>query len=148
MKKDLKPLKEWICDKCGEIVSNDPDCGYVLAYYEPGTGKYRKFSIIHKNKCDDGHKCGSWALEDFSSRDGLSLLLELLHPGPIVHSEFCSIAPERMGAFVDLARRLFVPYYEEARQFFNTTSDEGNGFEEYTQEGLKRIIEEGQKHER
>lgn len=149
MKATLKPQKEWICDRCGGIVTNAPGDGYVLLCREPeGNGPYLRFSIVHKDEITSTDAFqDSWALEDVTGEDGISRLLSLLDDGPLMKSRNVSVSAEGMPAFVDLMRRLFVPHYEESRQYFGSTSYDCNGLSEYSQMGLKRIIEEGRRTE-
>jgi hypothetical protein len=58
----MEPLKEWICDKCGEIV--DRSNGYVIWRNDENLLDY-DFRIIHQSKCDDNEFPSSNDINDF-----------------------------------------------------------------------------------
>ena len=114
----LKPLEQWICDVCGEIIEC-PEEGYVVWSVDTDLRSH-SFKIIHQGKCDDRHTDSSIALPDLLGLNGMSQLLALITVGPLKQ-------PERFGGntgvkdleeYVDLFRRLQVPHYEAARQRF------------------------------
>jgi hypothetical protein len=132
----LMPLKQWICDTCGEIIES-PEHGW-LEWRQDENHKAFDFNIVHHiehspRKLGGGDcypfKDLSSHLDRYVGEDGLPHLLCLL-------DEDIHINP------VD---GLQVPYYEEARQYFHRASQDGY-FDGawgsiFTPEKLKSIIE-------
>lgn len=83
MHKNLKPLEEFICDVCGEII-NSPKEGYVIWRSDRDHDRLQyDFKIIHQMICDD-RSCGnSMPLKKFLGVDGLSYLLAFYSLGPL-----------------------------------------------------------------
>ena len=155
MHKNLKPLEEFICDVCGEII-NSPKEGYVIWRSDRDHDRLQyDFKIIHQMICDD-RSCGnSMPLKKFLGVDGLSYLLAFYSLGPLktfpLPNEFRS--KNRIfnnDEFIDFIRRVQIPYYEEARQYFNKREvledySDSNEYYPYLPHILKKIIEENQK---
>ncbi|SRR5712691_9830357 len=120
-----QPLTEWSCDTCGGPVT-DPD-GALVVWRETRERTFRDFRIVHKSpspapgsgcapSARSGYAC-SLELGQFLGADGLTMLLSWLSTGPLISGD-PQIAPGDLGAFVDLVRRVQVPYYEEGRRRF------------------------------
>ncbi|HLP81974.1 MAG TPA: hypothetical protein VK141_08330 [Nitrosomonas sp.] len=141
----LKPLEQWICDHCGDIIES-PEQGYVIWRHDE---QHREcdFQIIHQEKCDNRAFPSSAAVEDFLGEAGLNYLLSFLSIGQIK-----VLLGQRNGAsirdiheFVDFFRRMQTPYYEEARTKFSNNDlleyfSDSNEVYPYQSEILKRII--------
>lgn len=120
----LKPLQQWICDVCGDVIEKADD-GYVIWKDDDQDGPY-DFKVIHHPKCD--HHLPNYplsrAVRDFLGVEGLTRMLSFLSGGPIRKK----LSPgDKYGVrdsdeFVDLVRRFQIPFYEEARVRF-TDSD-------------------------
>ncbi|RKY37458.1 MAG: hypothetical protein DRP78_01105, partial [Candidatus Omnitrophota bacterium] len=95
----LKPLQEWICDTCGEIIRSPHD-GYV-EWLSNNDKQQRGFRIVHHARCSPKYPSGdcykyinkhpnhdSLALEDFVSINGLILLLDSLDKGSYHDPDF------------------------------------------------------------
>lgn len=109
-------IRTWRCDNCGGAVSVDD--GYVIWN---SRGKNRDFRIVHQSKCDDKSLDSSMALSEFVGVDGIASLLSLLTVGPLAHVPEGG-SPDKdisLSDFADLFRRLHVPHYERARQYFD-----------------------------
>lgn len=142
----LKPLKEWICDVCGDIVTVED--GYIIWRHTEDLMSEFDFKIIHQGKCDIQHYPSSGALKDFLGTDGLIKLTSFLSHGPIIYNNGMLAQPKikDIGHFIDFLRRVQVPYYEEARirfknrELLNDLSD-ANEVYPYLEENLRAIIE-------
>ena len=117
----LKPLEEWICDRCGEVIESAQD-GYMIWKRDGGAG--HSFKIIHHVRCDAHDHSSSLPLRTLVGPSGLSHLLSLMTYGPVKNNlgERTSGGPSNPDEFADLIRRLHVPYYEEARQSFSNSN--------------------------
>lgn len=142
----LKPLEQWICDICGKVIEKPKD-GYVIWKHDQNLRDY-DFKIIHHIKCDNNEYPSSIDLESFIGENGRSVLLSLLSVGPIKinigQSSRSNI--KDLDEFVDLFRRLHLPYYEEARIKFRNSEllkdySDANEYFPYRSKKLKKIIE-------
>ena len=141
----MKVLQEWVCDVCGKII-NEPEDGYII--WKSNDDKFYDFRIIHQGICDNREYTQSAPLTDHLGADGLIVLTAFLSAGELkVRSgsgNCCEVT--NFDEFVDLFRRLQVPYYEEARIKFSNTEvirrlDDMTEVGPYTEEYLKKIIE-------
>lgn len=145
----LKPLKEWYCDKCGEIVTEEE--GYIEWFSESaakGRPQASEFKIVHnKSQCKihSDKLQNTLPITSFLGPDGLVRLFSFLDIGPIVDKENSGSKIKNMREFVELMRRLHIPHYEEARfNLENAFNDGSLGTPSeiyiYSQEALKYII--------
>lgn len=108
----------WRCDGCGTAVAAD---GGVLAFRTQEESPYAAggFQILHGTCLPaTGTPVGTVGLAACVNRDGLSLLLAFLSAGP-GRADEPGPALQDLDEFVDLVRRLHVPYYEPARTRFD-----------------------------
>ena len=143
----LEPLKQWICDSCGDVIMR-PDDGYVIWAHDSDLCNYG-FKIIHnKAQCDNDHFSESLPLKSFLGLEGLNKLLSHLSLG-VIKSNLGETSWNQIKDFdeyVDFFRRVQTPYYEEARTKF-TNQDLLNNFSDsnevapYQIKDLKYIIE-------
>ena len=147
----MQPLTHWFCDTCGKAISLTPsDTGWI-EWLELDTGKPREFRICHNGMCArHGRKpeCCDRDLSHFVGPTGKAYLLSMLYAGPTINWNGPQLErlPE-MISFTDLFRRLHIPYYEEARIYFDEARSDGffeghNEFTVYSQPNLINIIEE------
>lgn len=111
------PLSSWTCDVCGDTIHKVED-GYLI-WKNGDDMRAHGFKIIHRGQCDQKDHACSGALADFTGPAGLSVLLSHLSMGPLAAARgasHCDVG--NLDEFVDLVRRLHVPYYEQARQRF------------------------------
>lgn len=145
----LKPLEQWICDSCGEIIEDIKD-GWLEWVHEMGQ-RARDFHIVHRaDRCfhhTHAHGRSDNHLEYFVGPDGLAYLLAILAPGPRFKPGEKEADVEDVPELIDIIRRLHTPLYEEAQQYWRAA--EADGFIEganevalYTQGSLKRLISE------
>lgn len=153
----LIPLKQWICDTCGEIIEL-PEHGW-LEWRQDENLKAFDFRIVHhklyspRRPGDDCYRSDNSHnhLDDYVGEDGLPHLLCLLYGGihidPDLGRHSCpDVNVKDIREWMELIRRLQVTYYEEARQYFDRASEDGH-FEGvcgniFRPEELKYIIEE------
>lgn len=154
----LELLKQWVCDVCGKIIEK-PEDGYVQ-FHKDNNGKYDDFIIVHhllasprKNISQNG--CYIYDLdldlESFLGEKGIGYLLSFLDPGPYHVPDFKSRV-SNIRKWVELMRRLHVPYYEEARLYWNRASADGYFYDSneiyiYSPENLKDMIEHYEKED-
>ena len=118
----------WLCDICGEQI---PSSGVGLVILRDSNQRpMHDFMIVHKTidpwRCWDlaeaaGYRA-SVELNGCIGVAGLTNLLSWLSWGPVDAASqgrhHSHVAPEDLDDYVDLVRRLQVPYYEEARRRF------------------------------
>lgn len=145
------PLTLWYCDECrqpitdvysGTVCWEDPseinsDSGR-LEYDFPA-----KYVIVHKVRCDDlRERTSSHDLNYMVGPLGMQWWAYFLWRGPMSEPmQFVQgINPKPV---MDLFYRLFIPYYEQARQHFNSqyAREVLDGGTIYSESELKGIIE-------
>lgn len=115
----LKPLEQWYCDVCGEVIERPRD-GYVLWKQDDKLQVY-DFTIIHKGKCDQKNYPCSMDVETFLGAEGFVYLTAFLSLGPIKVAAGSKWAKAfDMDEFVDFMRRMQTPYYEDARRLYDS----------------------------
>lgn len=159
----LEPLKQFYCDECGEIIESPKD-GFVewLQIYDEETGKITVsgFRIIHRSVkspfiSTSKEGCYKYGDNDYRMDNELTHTLKLSHQ--LIYSYldlgFVHDAEGKIGSrvvdyksFVDFAKRLTIPYYEEARKYFTNALQDGqfsdsNEIGLFSEETLKSIIE-------
>lgn len=154
----LKPLEQFICDKCKEVIDN-PNDGYVEFLSNQENQNDKKiltrsgFKIVHHGKekrcqyfTSDKRK-KTLPLRDFLDENkNQSILLSFLDEGEYVASEALEVRIKDLREFTELARRTSIPYYEEARIYFEQAKSNGDfygvdGYTAYWVTRLKEIIE-------
>lgn len=139
----LRPLKKWFCDTCNEVIES-PEEAFII--WESQDELDTDFRIIHGGRCDDRSLTSSTPLTDYLGPDGLSNMLSSLSAGPIKNTQGersdCDV---NLDAFIDLIRRLHLPYYEEARRLFRTEeclrdNADSNEFSPYCVAELRETI--------
>ena len=115
-------LTKWQCDKCGRPVNNKNGWVEWEADFDFAP---RNFHIVHNNQPCYFHDASSFRkdchIQDFLGPEGAYHLHALLQPPRFFVNNFAGgnwQAPD-LGEFYELYRRLQVPYYEEARPYFN-----------------------------
>lgn len=138
---ELIPLKQWYCDKCGEIIDKEED-GWLEWYHEYDDDMvYRSdqgFRIVHHDKrCMYNSRAmhnankgvSDMHLEDFTGPNGLANLLSS------IELEKCKDNKE----LIEIIKRLHLPYYEEARRYHDKA--EMNGFFDGENEVTRSLVE-------
>lgn len=149
----LEPLKQWFCDTCGEIIEK-PEDGY-LQWRRNSDFKIEDFVIVHhkvasplnhdKDGCYKRHYNSDNSLVEFLGDRGLVNLHSLADPGPYHMPEFDMFVND-VRKWLEIYKRLHLPYYEEARQYWDRAINDGyfgdsNEIYIYLPNNLKRMID-------
>lgn len=154
----LKPLEQWICDDCGELIESH-DKGIVVWQQDFQTEVYLHwgYRVIHKRgqpnqEGCDGPAYRGWPWLDIGNLtgiEGLTRILAMQTLGPLKEKLEgpCKIGPKHSGELVDLIRRMQTPYYEEARTRFNNRDlmdwfSDNNEVAPYLPETLQQMIKD------
>jgi len=143
----LKPLEQWVCDVCGEVIEK-PEDGYVV-WNDDSEYRYFDFTVIHQGRCDNDKLPNSLPVKDFLGEFGLTVLMSKLSLGPVINRNRETSGLGRVkdvDQFVDFFRRMQVPYYEEARRYFGDPDfledyHDVNEVALYQPHVLRRIVE-------
>jgi len=155
----MEPLKQFICDECGEIIER-PEEGFVEWIRDEVDGRQQAcgFRIVHHYKYSPlkGKKkdaCYKYGDHDGRSDDHLNHILDMknqfilsfLDLGYFHSTEGNSCLITDFKEFADFARRLTIPYYEQARLSFDKAMSDGdsdcNPYLIFREDTLKRMIE-------
>jgi len=139
---ELEPLKQWICDECHQRI-DDPDRGH-MEWIVDQRDRAAGFRIVHQGRSWPGPVRGEPSasvldcrrytqhfgrhdldLTQFLGTDGLVEMLALLDPGPHHQPDFNGPHVRNVREFVEVVRRLHVPYYEEARLYWDRARRDG-----------------------
>ena len=143
----LKPLKQWICDECQQVIEK-PEDGYVF-WKSNDEFRPHSFKIIHQIRCyNDKYDRydNSLPVTELLGIDGMQWFLSMLSNGVLRNNtgETNIRPPVDLNSFVDFFRRLQTPNYEEARTKFRDPEvleyDDYGLVTPYRQENLKKII--------
>jgi hypothetical protein len=122
----LLPLHQFKCDACGQIIER-PDAGWVEWLAGPTRGtKAHGFRIVHNsNRCQypSRGQVHDIHLVHLLGPDGLAALLVLLAPDGQMGNREEGVAS--LYEWGELVRRLHVPHYEEARQYWADAEADG-----------------------
>ncbi|MCK5472212.1 hypothetical protein KAI54_03425 [Candidatus Gracilibacteria bacterium] len=130
---------QWICDTCGEVI-NAASEGYVEWINEEvdGETQCRDFHIVHQKVFSprkNEHGCyqhgeelgrSDLPLENFMGGIGIAQLLSFIDLGEIIDPD--NEHDPRINNFREYAeifRRLHLPFYEEARLYFEMAKKDG-----------------------
>jgi hypothetical protein len=153
----LKPLEQFVCDTCGEII-HSPDEGYVEWIEDLQDRPARGFRIVHharKSPRSPGGKCYQYeqvegrsdlSLRDFVGPRGVVTLLAFIDAGEI-DPNYSGPQVRDLREWTELARRLLIPYYEEARLHWGDARESGffagaNEVSPYMPEHLQALIDQ------
>ena len=158
----LEPLKQWICDSCSGIIESRED-GWVEFLTENAPQNqgfprslYYGFIITHDDqtsplkplKCEYSRNKGSGSqrIDVFFKEAGYVHLLSFLDLGKYANKKYEGPQVKDIREFVDFMKRLTVPYYEEARQYFDQANKDVEFHERlnvgiYGPEFLKNVIQ-------
>ena len=149
----LKPLKEFICDSCSQTIEHIED-GWVEWESRCDETKNKiiskNFRICqHKMKCQklaNHPDCSDLPLREFTGEKAIVQTISFLDDGPYHVQNYDGPEAENIKEFAEFQRRLLLPYYEEARQYWSEAMNDGyfgdsNELSIYLPENLKRMIE-------
>jgi hypothetical protein len=115
MPQQLKPMVEWVCDECGQVIAKADEGWVEWTARSDGTGAH-DFRLVHHALASPRGQGGCYRSPDGRPGErsshlhhalgisGMLLMLEVLEDG--VRD------PKEWSVFF---KRLFLPYYEEAR---------------------------------
>lgn len=135
MTRFLQPLKQFYCDRCGTIILK-PEDGWVEWISELDGKRYEhSFTITHHSTCVPFHApIGSKSYH-------LNHALELAHGFQLTIEPH----PDHVREWRDWINRMTIPYYEQARFYFDIAASEDNfdpkNPRSYSEEFLREIIE-------
>jgi hypothetical protein len=151
----LKPLEQFICDYCHEVINNVEE-GWVEWLTEITENGFRNygFKIVHhalystrgaRGHCyhyEDNPKRSDHYLHQFIQQHRL---LRFLDEGPYHEPDYKGPSVENLREYVELLRRLTIPYYEEARLYWHEAMEFGffegeNPISLYDPNTMKRLI--------
>jgi len=149
----LEPLKQWICDTCGGVIESAKE-GWIEWLEDGDTIWFNSahgFKIVHHSQ-----DCFTYPerlgpsdmnLSHYAGEKGYIHLLSFLDLGRYIMKDEDYKGPrvKSMREFVEILRRLTLPYYEEARLYFDQARaddelDIANVDYIYYPEELKRLI--------
>lgn len=153
----LKPLKQFICDTCGQVIEK-PEDGWFEWIQVDHTQPRHSFRIVHHKSASPRKHLEEGCYQHGNARgrsdDHLHNILEheLIHllyfldVGPHHDPDAKDPGVQNMREFLEIFRRLTIPYYEEARQYASIAKKDGyfeqaNELMVYTEDFLRGLIE-------
>lgn len=148
----LIPLKQFICDTCGQIIEDLED-GWV-EWIDTNIDDKRvvkNFRICHHTMkcqklayhigCSDNH------LNSIIEIDPHTFIFSFIDIGPYHEREYKGPAIVDFRQYTDFMRRLTLPYYEEARKWWDKAIsdsyfEDANEIIIYRPESLQKMIED------
>ena len=141
----LKPLEQWCCDTCGNVIDG-PEKGCVEWHTTHRTNTVSGFRIVHRgSKCTYqgielatlGRTSTQVPLREALDSPGLGHMLQVLEHAV----SDGSAREESMHEFMEVLRRVHIPYYEEARLAWQAGLTEGiHDGTQYDSATLRRLI--------
>ena len=163
----LQPRTQWICDTCGQPILKPEEGMLECRMEKDGTGRYRSldFRLVHHvsysprnphrpegrkyehESCYQHSGGSSWHLHHVIAPDGIARLLGLLDVGPELDPDYSGPEVVSIREWVELFRRLTIPFYEEARLYWRQAKADGwfdgaNEVSLYSPQFLQDIIKE------
>jgi hypothetical protein len=159
----LKPCAEWICDKCHGLIAK-PEEG-SLEWLRDEDGKVHSFKIVHRKLFspifdkeahpDEQKHCYHYDrikshmddhLDRFMGTVGIVRMLSFIGPSPDHKPDYKGPQVKDPREWAELYRRLFLPHYEAARQFWEHAETDGyfKGISDssiYLPETLENLVE-------
>lgn len=145
----LTPLKQWVCDRCREVIDSAED-GF-MEWITDAEHKAHGFRIVHNHdRCfhyTDHMARADNHLEEYVGASGLIVMLAFLDPGPLLARKYKGPEVRDVRDWVEIVRRLHLPYYEEARLYWRRAASDGlfedaNEVSPYSADALKTIIQQ------
>lgn len=155
----LIPLKQYICDTCGEIIDK-PEDGWIEWIYSDD-GMQTDFRIVHNGGASPRKKFNHEGCYQHGNSNGrmddhlnhcldpnrmMAFLLKFIDMGRYHDLHGVHTGKVNISEYVELFRRLTIPYYEEARLYWEEARIDGyfDGANEiliYSVDFLKSLIE-------
>lgn len=154
----LNPLTQFYCDTCGGLI-NSPEEGWIE--WITKDNQVHSFRIIHHflhspiaSPTNEGCYQHTWKLgksdshlDHFIDEDyKMARILKFLDIGPYHDPDYIGSKVTDIREYVEMVRRFTIPYYEEARKYWEVAMADGffqdsNEVTIYSVNNLKRIIE-------
>jgi len=141
----LKPLGQWCCDTCGDVIEG-PEDGCIEWHTTHRTNTVAGFRVVHRSgKCvyqgvelaTLGRTSSLLPLTDAIDSTGLGHMLVILEQS----LREGSVRDEALNEMIEVLRRVQIPYYEEARLAWQAGIKEGiHDGSRYDSATLKRLI--------
>lgn len=131
MEPKLKPLHQWVCDICGEIIEK-PEDGYIQFHYQDS--KCDDIIIVHhltKSPRREYNEEGCYKyqsdldLKSYLSHEGIARMISRMDLGEYHEPDYEGPRVSDIRKWADVFRRLQIPYYEEARLYWNRALNDG-----------------------
>jgi hypothetical protein len=119
----LEPLKQWICDRCGDLIERAEE-GWLEWYRDEERKHVTGFRIVHHlPQCQYNEDTREWNhrtlldnhLQYFTGYDGFAQLLAMFD-----YEKF--VDPSEL---TEIIRRIHLPNFEEARQYWSQAKEDG-----------------------
>jgi hypothetical protein len=153
----MRPLEEFVCDTCGKIIK-EPREGWLEWIYDTSTHKAHSFRICHHQAFSplSGLE-GCYRHGRIPGRSDMHLhhilenrmaqLLRFIDVGKHHEPVFSGPHATDLREWSELARRLTIPHYEQARLYWDLAQSGGyfqdaNEILIYTEKFLKELIEQ------
>ena len=125
----LRPLEQWRCDCCGGVVEGVWR-GCLEWQTTSATVAVSGFRLVHKTMECTYDRAELALARERGALVGLDMLVGAAGPGTLLGRlgevmKSDSMRSEDLQAFIEVVRRVQVPYYEEARLALRTEIDEG-----------------------
>jgi hypothetical protein len=125
------PSVGWVCNACGELIARVEDgwVEWLACEDDNGATRLKGLRLVHKHEMEGFRRCRydermefqkdqslveGLPLERFVGADGLMLLLSLIAQNEMPSSQV-----------LELAKRVQIPGYEQARDLFHKAIDDG-----------------------
>lgn len=147
----MTPLTQFICDTCSQLIEN-PNDGWIEweSSIEEGRRIDENFRICHhRTECQTLAKhpnCYDLPMRDVIGDNVHAFIYSHIDIGPYHERNYCGPSIIDFRQYTEFMRRLTLPYYEEARQWWNEAIADGyfgdaNEIYIYIPESLRRMIE-------
>lgn len=151
----LVPLKQWYCDRCGRLI-DDPEQGWVHWRCDDDRNVF-DIEILHhltasprggQRGCYPVHLDSDMPLTAMLGPRGIVELLSMVDAGAYHDPDGRNVGKVTdLRNWTEVFRRLHLPYYEEARRYFDQARHEGDleGMSEvalYAEDTLRRLVDE------
>lgn len=157
----LKPLEQFICDTCGEIIKsrNEGIVEWISKTNQTSNNlEIHSHKIVHhfphspltgENRCyqlNDASGQATVQLNNFMNPNNIiARILKPLDIGPLFDKHYSGPAITDFRDYVEIIKRLTIPYYEEARLYWQEAVNDGflegkHEISAYSVDTLKAIV--------
>tara|TARA_R110002110_G_scaffold397857_1_gene613225 strand:- start:284 stop:754 length:471 start_codon:yes stop_codon:yes gene_type:complete len=155
----MEPLRQWVCDKCGDLINSANEGVLQWTDYEAKDHRYyisTGFYIVHNNINCSFYKreepVKDINLSEISGEIGILHMLSFFDKGIFIENQYpgLRLTNNDIRSLSEIWRRMQIPHYEEARLYYNEARMDGllNGENEismHTQRVLLKMIKKYRK---